>query len=62
VIFSNLSGEIKASDNGKCGWCKNYYKQTIACKPKEIIKLNKCFWEEQTTEIVIYKNDIFLKY
>jgi hypothetical protein len=38
VIPSNLSGEIKVSNNGKCGWCKNYCKGAVTCKPKEIIK------------------------
>jgi hypothetical protein len=62
VILSNLSREVKINDNQKCCWCKNYCKQAVACKSKEILKLNKCFWEEQTTEIVIYKNDNILKY
>jgi pyruvate-formate lyase-activating enzyme len=62
VIPVNLSGEIKISDNRKCDWCKNYCKQAVVCKPKEMIKLDKCFWEEQTTEVVIYKNENILKY
>jgi hypothetical protein len=52
VIPFNLSRDIKASDNGKCGWCKNYCKQAVACKPKEIVKLNKCFYN--------YSNDYVL--
>jgi hypothetical protein len=37
--------------------CQNYCKVTATYKTKEIIMMDRCFWEELPTETLIYKND-----
>jgi hypothetical protein len=50
-----IQGHMTNSNFGRCDFCKNYYKVTT--KPKEIIILDRCFWEELVTEVTIHKNN-----
>jgi hypothetical protein len=38
------------------------YKATATCKLKKIITINKYFWVELPTGILIYKNDEIIEY
>jgi hypothetical protein len=41
---------------------QNYCKVTASCKPKEIITMDRCFWEELPIRISIFKNDEIIEY
>jgi hypothetical protein len=57
-----IQGNLKNNDFWKCGICQNYCKVTVSCKPKEIITMNRYFWEELPTEISIYKKVEIMEY
>jgi hypothetical protein len=51
----NHSKEMK--DSPRCFWCNNWCRVSVSCIPKEYVTLDRCFWEERTAVITIYKND-----
>jgi hypothetical protein len=55
--FHTIQGHMDNNDFNRCSFCRNYCKATATCKPKEIITMDKCFWEELSTGVLIYKNN-----
>jgi predicted PP-loop superfamily ATPase len=58
----NFESSICETSFLKCGLCINYYQVTVTYKPKEIITMYRCFWEELPTGVSIYKNDEIIKH
>jgi hypothetical protein len=55
-----MQGNLKNSDFWRCGFCKNWCRVKVSYKSKEFIILDRCFWEERTTEVTSYKNNKIL--
>jgi hypothetical protein len=58
----NSGSSIHETSISKCGLYINYCRETATCKPKEIITMDRCFWEELQTGISICKNDEIIEY
>jgi hypothetical protein len=58
----SLQGNIKELAILKCGFCQNWCRVVVFCPVKEIITLDRCFWEERTTGVSIFKNNELIDY
>jgi hypothetical protein len=45
-----------------CGWWKYWCRTAVACIPSDYITLQRCFWEEKTSGLVIKKNGEIIEY
>jgi hypothetical protein len=45
-----------------CGWWKYWCRTVVACIPSDYITLQRCFWEEKTSGLVIKKNGVVIEH
>jgi hypothetical protein len=56
----NRNHSVELKEYSRCGWCRNWWRVSITCTPKEFVNMDRCFWEERLFGESIYKNNKLL--